>query len=99
MTASVITDLAPINADKTWTETPYKLEIKGQPAHGVTVKEVLNPETGKRVVRIAAALAPSGIPVLPFPTLDQVARRIQAGARVVDYVKGSKLAIREYAAN
>lgn len=98
MTASVITNLAPINSDKTWTETPYALEIKGQPAHGVTVKEVLNPNTGKRVVRIAAALTPSGIPVLPLPTLDQVARNIRAGARVANYIKGSKLHIREYAA-
>lgn len=97
MTASVITALAPINADKTWTETPYKLEIKGQPAHGATVKEVLNPETGKRVVRIATALSPTGVPVLPLPTLDQVARRIRPGARVERYIKGPKLHIREYA--
>jgi hypothetical protein len=99
MTASVITALAPINEDKTWTETPFKLELKGQTAHGVTVKEVLDPDTGKRFVRIVTALAPSGLPVVPLPTLDQVARNIRAGARVVNYIKGSKLHIREYAAS
>ena len=97
MTASVITALAPVAADKTWEVTPYKLEIKGQPAHGVTVKEILEPETGRKLVRIEA-LAPTGIPVLPLPTMDQVARNIRAGARVVNYIKGSKLHIREYAA-
>jgi hypothetical protein len=96
MTASVITALAPINSEKTWEETPYRLEIKGQPAYGVTVKEVLEPTTGKRLVRIAA-LAPSGVPVLPLPTLDQIARRIIDGARVQSYGKGSKVHVREYA--
>ncbi len=96
MTASVITKLAALNADATWEETPYALEIKGKPAHGVTVKEVLEPTTGRTLIRIAA-MAPTGIPVLPLPTMDQVARNIRAGARVVNYVKGSKLHIREYA--
>jgi hypothetical protein len=98
MTASVITKLAPVNADKTWTETPYALEIKGQTAHGVTVKEILEPTTGQKIIRIAA-MAPTGIPALPLPTMDQIARNIRAGARVVNYVKGPKLHIREYAAS
>lgn len=96
MTASVITALAPATEDSTWTETPFKLEIKGQPAHGVTVKRVLDPETGSKFVRIAA-LAPSGIPALPLPTMDQIARRILPDAKVRSYVKG-KLHVREYAA-
>lgn len=98
MTASVITALAPVNADKTWTETPYKLEIKGQPAHGVTIKEVLEPSTGHKLVRIAA-MAPTGIPALPLATLDQIARRILPNARVQSYAKGSKIHVREYAAS
>lgn len=96
MTASVITKLAPVNAEKTWTETPYALEIKGQPAHGVTVKSIMNPETGKLMVRIAA-MAPTGIPALPLPTLDQIARNILKGAKVTNYIKGAAH-VREYAA-
>lgn len=99
MTASVITKLAPVSADQTWTETPYALEIKGQPANGTTVKEILEPSTGERIIRIMTALAPNGVPVLPLPTQDQVARNIKSGARVVNYIKGSKLHIREYAAS
>jgi hypothetical protein len=98
MTASVITKLAPVTADATWMETPYALEIKGQPAHGVTVKEVLEPDTGMKIIRIIA-MAPTGIPALALPTMDQVARNIRAGARVRSYVKGSKLHIREYTAS
>lgn len=97
MTASVITALAPVNEDKTWTDTPYRLELKGETAHGVTVKTVLDTETGKRVVRIAA-LAPSGIPVVALPTLDQIARRIIPGARVERSIKGTANLIREYSA-
>lgn len=97
MTASVITKLAPVTADKTWEVTPYALEIKGKTAHGVTVKEVLNPETGQRRVRVETALTAAGKPVLSLPTSDQVARNIQPGARVVNYIKGSRLHIREYA--
>jgi hypothetical protein len=96
MTASVITKLTAVKADATWTETPYALEIKGQPAHGVSVKEILNPDTGKKMVRIAA-MAPTGIPAVPLPTLDQIARNILKGARVVNYIKGTAH-IREYAA-
>lgn len=99
MTASVITALAPITEDATWTETPYALEIKGQPERRVTVKRILDADTGKRVVRIAT-LAPSGIPVVALPTLDQIARRIIPGARVQpNTVKGTATLIREYAAN
>lgn len=97
MTASVITALAPMTEDATWEMTPYALEIKGQPAHGVTVKRVLEPSTGHRIVRIAA-MAPTGIPALPLATLDQIARRILPGARVQSYTKGSKIHVREYAA-
>jgi len=97
MTASVITALAPLTEDKTWTETPFKLELKGQREYRVTVKEILDTETGKRVVRIAA-LAPSGIPVQPLSTLDAIARRILPGARVQTVTKGRSAVIREYAA-
>lgn len=97
MTASVITKLSAVKADATWEETPYALEIKGQPAHGTTIKEVLEPTTGQKLIRIMT-MAPTGIPALPLPTQDQVARRIKAGARVVNYIKGPKLHIREYAA-
>lgn len=96
MTASVITKLAPVTADATWTETPYALEIKGKTAHGVTVKSIMNPETGRKVVRIAA-MAPTGIPVVPVATMDQIARNILKGARVQNYIKGSAH-VREYAA-
>jgi hypothetical protein len=98
MTASVITALAPITEDKTWTETPFKLELKGETERRVTVKEILDTETGKRVVRIAA-LAPSGIPVQSLSTLDAIARRIIPGARVTSNFKGASNLIREYAAN
>jgi hypothetical protein len=97
MTASVITKLTAVKADATWTETPYALEIKGQPAHGTTIKEILEPTTGQKVIRIMTALAPTGVPVLPLPTQDQVARRIAEGARVVDYIKGKQIHIRDYA--
>jgi hypothetical protein len=96
MTASVITALAPIHEEKTWTETPFKLELKGKPEKRVTVKQILDTETGKRMVRIAT-LAPSGVPVQPLSTLDAIARRILPNARVQRIVKGSAALIREYA--
>ena len=97
MTASVITKLAANTTDATWGETPYALEIKGKPAHGVTVKSILNVETGRKIVRIAA-MAPTGVPALPLATMDQVARNILKGARVTSYIKGTAH-IREYAAS
>lgn len=96
MTASVITKLAPVAADATWTETPYALEIKGKAAHGVSVKTILNPETGRKMVRIAA-MAPTGIPALSLATMDQIARNILKGARVQNYIKGTAH-VREYTA-
>lgn len=96
MTASVITALAPVTEDAEWGMTPYMLELKGKREQRVTVKELLDTDTGKRVVRIAA-LAPSGIPVVALPTLDQIARRIIPGARVQSSIKGAANMIRDYA--
>jgi hypothetical protein len=95
---SVITKLAPVTEDMTWTTTPYALEIKGEAEPRVTVKEVLNPDTGRKMVRIIA-LATAGVPVQPLPTLDQIARRILPDARVQAFNKseaGNRI-VREYA--
>lgn len=81
MTASVITSLAPNTEDATFGRTPYRLEIKGAPAHGVRVTELLDPNTGKRTVEVIVP-APEGVPALALSTMDAVARRILDGARV-----------------
>lgn len=96
MTASVITKLSPITEDAVWGATPYALEIKGQPERRVTVTELMNPNGGRRTVRIVA-LATAGVPVLPLSTLDQIARNILPNARVQAPSKADNRHIREYA--
>jgi hypothetical protein len=96
MTASVITKLAPITEDMTWTKTPYALEIKGKPEKRVTVNKHLNPDTGATTVHIVA-LAAAGTPVLPLSTLDQIARNILPGARIRTPHKADNRLVREYA--
>ena len=98
---SVITNLSPITEEMTWgttSKTPYALEIKGEAQRAVTVTELMDTSTGKKMVRIVA-LAVAGVPVQPLPTLDQVARRILPDAKVQAYNKaeaGNRI-VREYA--
>jgi len=96
MTASVITNLSPVNEDATWTTTPYALEIKGQPERRVSVTKVLDPETGAKMVRIIS-LATAGVPALPLATLDQIARNVLPNARVQVFNKAANRFHREYA--
>lgn len=88
MTASVITTLEANTEDATFGRTPYRLEIKGAPAYGVRVTELLDPNTGKRTVELIVP-APDGTPALPLSTMDAVARRIIDGARVAVKSQGT----------
>lgn len=88
MTASVITKLEANTEDATLGRTPYRLEIKGAPAYGVRVTELMDPNTGQKTVELVVP-APDGSPALPLPTMDAVARRIKAGARVVAKANGT----------
>lgn len=95
---SVITKLE-INDDaSTHSVKMYDLDIKDKPRHGVTVKRIFDVWTGKTVVKISS-IVKDGAPVLSLSTMDAVARRIIPNARVENVVKGSKITIREYAAN
>lgn len=96
MTTSVITALAPNNSELLFGEVPYLLEIKGQPEPRVKVTELNNWDLGVKTVRIVA-MAAEGVPALPLPTLDQIARRILPGARVKASLKGRAGLHREYA--
>lgn len=96
MTASVITKLSPIIEDAVWGATPYALEIKGKAERRVTITELMDPDGGRKTVRIIA-LAAAGVPVLPLSTLDQIARNILPNARVQSPSKGDTRHIREYA--
>jgi len=95
-TPSVITKLVPNVQDVLLGVTPYILEIKGQSEPRVAVKELMDIDTGRKTVQITA-MAPEGAPVLPLPTLDQIARNILPNARIRDFRKGSRVMVREYA--
>ncbi|QFG12153.1 Hypothetical Protein OBI_RACECAR_314 [Arthrobacter phage Racecar] len=88
MTASVITKLEANTEDATFGRTPYRLEIKGAPAHGVRVTELMDPNTGQKSVELIVP-APDGSPALPLSTMDAVARRIKDGARVIAKAQGN----------
>lgn len=97
MTASVITNLVPNTEAMLMGVTPFKLELKGQPEYRVKVERLQDLNTGKMSVRITAPIE-NGKPVVAFPTLDQVARRVLEGAKVALYGKNSGAMIRTYTA-
>lgn len=94
--AAQITKLAPVTEDMTWTTTPYELEIKGEAERRVTVSKILNPDTGKTLIRIVA-LATEGVPAQSLSMLDHIARTISPAAKVQAYNKASARIVREYA--
>lgn len=96
MTASVITALVPNVEAMLVGIQPYRLELKGLPEPRVKVERLQDQNNGRFSVRITAPVE-DGKPVVPFPTLDQVARRILDGARVTVYGKNKGAVIREYA--
>ena len=95
MTASVITNLTEDFDSMLMGVTPFKLELKGLPEPRVKVERRQDLNTGKFSVRITSPVV-DGKPVVAFPTLDQVARRILDGARVAVYGKNAGAVIREY---
>jgi hypothetical protein len=96
MSAPVITKLAPVTDDMTWTTTPYALEVKGEAERRVSITKTLNPDTGAKTVRIVA-LAAAGVPVQPVGMMDYIARTILPTARVKAYHKADNRVTREYA--
>jgi hypothetical protein len=98
---SVITALEPVASGITFSasavETPYTLEIKGQPEPMVKVTRLVNPENGSKMVRIVA-MASAGQPILSLSTMDAIARRILPNARVTTANKGSAAFFRLYSA-
>lgn len=97
MTASVITKLEARTEDATFGKTPYRLELKGAPAYGVRVTELMDPDTGQKTVEVIVP-APEGAPALKLSTIDAVARRIISGARVVASATGATTQRRVYGA-
>jgi hypothetical protein len=97
MTASVITRLEADFDAMLVGLTPFKLELKGVPETRIKVEKIQDQNNGKYSVRITAPIV-DGKPVVPFPTLDQVARRIIDGAKVAVYGKNSGALIRTYSA-
>lgn len=97
MTASVITNLVPNTEALLMGVTPYRLELKGQPEPRVKIERLQDLNTGKFSVRITAPVE-DGKPVVAFPTLDQIARRVLEGAKVAVYGKNKGALIRTYTA-
>jgi hypothetical protein len=97
MTASVITRLEPDFDSMLVGLTPFKLELKGVPETRVKVEKIQDQNNGAYKVRITSPVI-DGKPLVPFPTLDQVARRLIDGARVAVYGKNGGALIREYTA-
>ena len=96
MPASVITRFERSEEDSRYNDHAFEVQIKGKPAHGVTVRRMLDADTGKRTVIVSAMVKPDGSPALPLATLDQLARRAVDGARVQQFLKGSKVWTRTY---
>lgn len=93
---SVITRLEPNREDATLGFTPYHVEIEGKPEPRVKVTEIRDITTGEATIRIVA-MAAAGMPAMPLPRLDQLARRIKPGARVTNRLHGSAAFTRIYA--
>lgn len=96
MTASVITGFAKNVEDATLGRTPYVVEIKGQNPGGVRVAELMDADTGTVSIEVIAP-APDGKPVLALSTMDALARRVRATAKVAFNGQGPTTLRRVYA--
>lgn len=90
MTAPVVTALIPDTDNLLVGVTPFKVELKGQPAPYVKVEKVQDLNKGGFTVKITAPLK------VAVSTLDAIARNVIPGAKVTVAGKGPAR-IRHYA--
>ncbi|UDL16712.1 hypothetical protein SEA_ATUIN_319 [Arthrobacter phage Atuin] len=82
MTAPTITAIRENTEDATLGVLPYEIEIRGQFEPSVKVVRTMDLETGSMSVSVQTPVA-DGKPLLSLSAMDQVARRILPGARVL----------------
>ena len=76
MTAPTITNLRPDFDHLLVGITPFKVELKGQPAPHIKVEKLQDQQTGAFSVKVTA---PKDV---PLPLLDQIGRKVLPGSKV-----------------
>lgn len=99
MTASVITKLVARTEDQTYGRIPYDVEIKGKAPAGVVVAKLPKlSDVTQTLVEITTPLV-AGSTSIALSTMDQIARNILPGARVLVTYAGKSARRRVYASN
>lgn len=96
MPAPTITLVEARTEDQTYGRIPYDVEIKGSRVGGLAVSMLPKISDATQTLVEIRVPAPEGKPVLSLATLDQIARRVDAEARILTRSKSGSARLMIY---